>query len=73
MTKVDSTGTTAVDSSYHWLKMDTCPIGTKVQVCSMGGIAMHTIWDGKAEWAGWAPLPTFVNTDRSVIYARNPK
>ena len=54
----DSTGVAVVDTNYHWLPMRDCPKGAKVQVLGIGGTATHTVWDGKAEWLGWTPLPT---------------
>ena len=59
--KADSTGSTAVDANYHWLPMNTCPTGTKVQLLGGGGVAVYGQYTGKSDddfWAGWAPLPT---------------
>lgn len=49
----------AVDQTYHWRPMDTCPLGVKVQLLNPSGVALY----GKAtprdrdSWRGWAPLP----------------
>ena len=31
----------AVDPNYHWRDMSSCPIGVKVQLLTIGGIATH--------------------------------
>lgn len=53
----------AVDPNYYWRPMSTCPLGTKVQLLTKGGIATH----GKVgeslgcfhpdSFDGWTPLP----------------
>jgi len=62
MTKLDSTGTTAVDSTYYWQPIDTCPHGVKVQLKGAGGVAHYGVYHGIKDdgnfWIGWAPLPT---------------
>ena len=48
----------AVDQTYYWRAMDTCPLSTKVQLLSPGGVAIYGLYDGKSKtWLGWAPLP----------------
>ncbi len=48
----------AVDQTYFWRTMDTCPLSTKVQLLGRGGVAVYGLYDGKSEWwVGWAPLP----------------
>lgn len=52
-------GEVASDTEYHWLSMDTCPIGVKVQLRGIGGIAVYNKWNGKDDfWTHWAPIPT---------------
>ncbi len=56
---LDSTRSTAVDRDYHWRSMDTCPLGVKVQLKGMGGVAVYGQYSPKDDfWVGWAPLPT---------------
>jgi len=51
--------TVAVDDTYYWRHMDSCPRGVKVQLLGRGGVATYGLYDGKNEfWRGWAPLPT---------------
>ncbi len=50
-------GIVAVDTSYYWLPMDTCPRGVKVQLLNPGGVAVYGKWTGKGDWLGWAPVP----------------
>lgn len=48
----------AVDQTYYWRPMTTCPVSAKVQLLGRGGVAVYGSWDGKADWwRGWAPLP----------------
>jgi len=47
----------AVDHSYFWQPMETCPHGVKVQLLNLGGVATYGKYTGKGEWLGWAPLP----------------
>lgn len=58
MTRIDSTGAAAVDPGNTWRPMDTCPLGVKVQLLGMGGVASYGSWNGKETfWTGWCPLP----------------
>jgi hypothetical protein len=49
----------AVDQTYFWRPMNTCPLGTKVLLLTDGGVAIfgnvstHT----RKHFEGWAPLP----------------
>jgi len=55
---VDSSGTTAVDATYFWQPLETCPRGVKVQLLGKGGVAMYGIFNGRDEfYTHWAPLP----------------
>lgn len=56
--KLDSTKEAVVDPDYYWRSMDTCPLGSKVQLLNPGGVAAYGKWAGKEDcWLGWAPLP----------------
>lgn len=58
VTITDSSGYAAVDSSYFWQPMDTCPRGVKVQLLGTGGVAMYGIFSKPNEFfTYWAPLP----------------
>lgn len=58
MTKLDKSGTVAVDTNYYWRSMDTCPRGVKVQLLGGGGVAMYGQYNGKDTfYKAWAPLP----------------
>ena len=53
-----SDNTVAVDHSYKWQTMSTCPRSVKVQLLGKGGVAIYGLYDGKDPfWEGWAPLP----------------
>ncbi len=48
----------AVDHSYFWQHMSTCPRGVKVQLLGSGGVATYGTFNGSEDfWIGWAPLP----------------
>lgn len=56
--KLSSDKTVAVDQTYYWRPMNTCPVSAKVQLLGRGGVAVYGAWDGKSDWwRGWAPLP----------------
>lgn len=56
--EIDSTGAAAVDRSYFWQPMETCPRGVKVQLLGRGGVAMYGSYNGKDKfYTHWAPLP----------------
>jgi len=58
MTVHISNNTVAVDHSYFWQPMLTCPRGVKVQLLNAGDVATYGTYDGKDSfWKGWAPLP----------------
>lgn len=51
-------GIVAVDHSYFWQPMETCPKGVKVQLLNPGGVAVYGKYTGKESWPqGWAALP----------------
>lgn len=48
----------AVDTAYYWREMEDCPVGSKVQLLTAGGLRQYGRWDGKNPfYVGWAPLP----------------
>jgi len=48
----------AVDQTYYWQPMATCPRGMKVQLLGAGGVAMYGAYNGRDTfYTGWAPLP----------------
>jgi hypothetical protein len=52
----------AVATDYFWLPMETCPLGVKVQLLNLGGVAVYGTYSGptrqgKEPWINWAPLP----------------
>jgi hypothetical protein len=58
VTKLDSTGTVAVDHHYFWLPIASGPRGVKVQLLGKGGVAMYGQYSGKDKfYTHWAPLP----------------
>jgi hypothetical protein len=59
---IDSTGTAAVDHTYFWQPMDTCPRGVKVQLLNAGGVAVYGQYQTDSFWKGWAPLPKNLKT-----------
>lgn len=47
-----------IDDEYFWQPMDTCPRSKKVQLLTIGGVAVYGSYDGKnTSWLAWAPLP----------------
>lgn len=56
--KITSDRAAAVDQSYFWQPMDTCPRSAKVQLLGRGGVAVYGQFNGSDPfWVGWAPLP----------------
>ena len=56
--KINGGRSVAVDQSYYWREMTSCPVGTKVQLPGRGGVATYGKWNGKDDfWLAWAPLP----------------
>ena len=53
-----SSNKVAVDQTYYWQPMSTCPLNVKVQLLNPGRVAVYGSYDGKCtDWQGWAPLP----------------
>ena len=47
-----------VDRDYFWRPLETCPLGAKVQLLTLGGIAVYGQYHrGAKGYLGWAPLP----------------
>lgn len=56
--KLTSDKAAAVDQTYYWRPMQTCPLSAKVQLLGRGGVAVYGVYDGRSDWwQGWAPLP----------------
>lgn len=57
--KLNSDKTVAVAVSYFWMPIDAdTPRGVKVQLLTIGDVAIHGIFDGRMDWVThWAPLP----------------
>jgi hypothetical protein len=62
----DNTGTATVDSDYYWRPMSSCPIGSKVQLLNLGGVAVYGKVTPRSihEWKFWAPLPKIPKDSR---------
>lgn len=61
MTHTIKDNTVAVDQTYFWQAMATCPRGVKVQLLG-DGVAHYGQWNGNDPfWRGWAPVPTVPN------------
>jgi hypothetical protein len=57
--QLNSERNVAVDKTYYWQPIATCPRGVKVQLLGLGGVAVYGQYSGKdAFWTHWAPLPT---------------
>ena len=48
-----------VDQAYFWRPVETAPIGRKVQLLTLGRVAVHgAITErSRADYLGWTPLP----------------
>jgi hypothetical protein len=58
MVKIDNSGKAAVDVTYFWQPISTCPRGVKVQLLGKGGVAMYGIFTrNDTFYTHWAPLP----------------
>lgn len=57
--KVSNDGTTAIDPYVGYYNMDTCPVGLKVQLYTIGGVTTHgTInEDTRHSFKGWRGVP----------------
>ena len=57
--KLNATKTVAVSTIVYWEPMSSCPIGVKVQLLGLGGVATYGqyIRGGDDFWQGWAAVP----------------
>lgn len=56
--KITSDKAAAVDQSYFWQPLETCPLSAKVQLLTTGGVAVYGQYHREAKgYLGWAPLP----------------
>ncbi|NQW81308.1 MAG: hypothetical protein HQ445_09060 [Polaromonas sp.] len=56
--KLSADGLVAVDLHYYWQPIETCPLGVKVQLLGLGGVASYGNYvRGDSFWTGWAPMP----------------
>ncbi len=56
--KITSDRAAAVDQDYYWRPLHTCPLSTKVQLLTEGGVAVYGQYQpGVGGYLGWAPLP----------------
>lgn len=55
---INTDHTVAVSTEYYWQPMRTCPLGVKLLLLGMGGVATVGQYNGKELfWQGWFPLP----------------
>lgn len=59
MFKVNSAGTAAVALDVDWLHLDTAPIGCKVQLHTVNGVAVYgaLTFKNRKDFLAWAPCP----------------
>ncbi len=56
--KVTNDKAAAVDQTYYWRSLETCPLSVKVQLLTLGGVAVYGQYHrGARGYVGWAPLP----------------
>lgn len=56
--KITADRAAAVDQTYHWQPLDTCPLSVKVQLLTTTGVAVYGQFSGGTKgYIGWAPLP----------------
>jgi hypothetical protein len=63
--QLNSERNVAVDKTYYWQPIATCPRGVKVQLINRNyGVAVYGQYNGKEGfWTHWAPLPVFNKSD----------
>lgn len=44
-------------SGQQWLKLDTCPRGSKVQLMFRFGLPRYEVYHGQPDAVAWAPMP----------------
>ena len=48
----------AVATDYFWIPIDTAPMGVKLQLLTLGGVATHGIlYKDQGLYTHWTPLP----------------
>ena len=55
--KLNSDMTVAVATEVYWEDVATCPRGAKVQLLTVGGVAIYGNYRGEAFYTAWAPVP----------------
>lgn len=56
--KLTSDQSTAVATDYFWQPLSTCPEGAKVQLLTIGGVAIYGQYRrGETFYQAWAPCP----------------
>jgi len=55
--KLNSDNTVAVATEVYWEDIATCPRGAKVQLLTIGGVAIYGNYKGEAFYTAWAPVP----------------
>jgi len=56
--KISQMAKVAVDQTYFWQPMESCPKGVKVQVLPKEGVARYEAVTSKSQGLlAWAPLP----------------
>lgn len=48
-----------VDQAYYWRPIETAPLGSKIQLLTLGMAAVHGVVSerNRADYLGWTPLP----------------
>lgn len=61
--KLSQDGTSAIDMYVTYYSMDSCPLGVKVQLHTIGGVSTHGIVSETtaSNFKGWRPLPKGIN------------
>lgn len=49
--------TAIIDPNYFWQPMDTCPLGYKVQLLTVGGVATYGAASKHSNFLAWSPVP----------------
>lgn len=57
--KLNHTESIAVDVKYHWQSIKKAPIGVKLQLLTIGGVAVHGVLtqSNKNHFIAFTPLP----------------
>lgn len=53
-------GTVAIDTLVSFYSMEDCPLGVKVQLLTLGGVAVYGVVNTKKDannMQGWRPVP----------------